>query len=377
MIIGTRGSKRMAVIVGVLCLTATAYAVSMQRQNTKPSIAERLQGDDDDVTSAVLDQVAAMPKAKQDALLFNDANSANPSLRYAAIESLQGDKNPQTADVLENAFHDSSASVRDAALFNLMGVDRQRGLRLCEAALRDDDTQIRRDAVDELFLYGDKRAVPGLIGVLGDPVPAVSQTAMAALHKLTGLPFIALTNDSPAKQQAVASEWRNWWKSARGSWPDDAQVGVDAVHPTRLDPAADFEITDTNGRTISLAGQRGHVTLLNFWGTWCPMCGTESADLQRIQNQFAGQGVSVVGIALQEDSEASLVKWCSTHGITYRMAQATDPILDSYGHIDEVPVSVIIDAQGRIRDRWDGPRDYDTFKAAIAHVLSTPDSSAM
>jgi len=39
-------------------------------------------------------------------------------------------------------------------------------------------------------------------------------------------------------------------------------------------------------------------------------------------------------------------------------------VLEAFGDIHEVPVSVMIDQRGRIRYRWDGERDFATFSVA-------------
>ena len=41
----------------------------------------------------------------------------------------------------------------------------------------------------------------------------------------------------------------------------------------------------------------------------------------------------------------------------------------AFGDIEEVPVSFLIDAQGRIRNRWDGERDFSAFQSAIERLL--------
>lgn len=43
--------------------------------------------------------------------------------------------------------------------------------------------------------------------------------------------------------------------------------------------AADFRVTDTDGKTHSLSGYKGKWVLVNYWATWCPPCLEEIPDL--------------------------------------------------------------------------------------------------
>ena len=43
--------------------------------------------------------------------------------------------------------------------------------------------------------------------------------------------------------------------------------------------AADFKVTDTNGKTHTLSGYKGKWVLVNYWATWCPPCLEEIPDL--------------------------------------------------------------------------------------------------
>src|SRR5262249_50339730 len=157
--------------------------------------------------------------------------------------------------------------------------------------------------------------------------------------------------------------WKDWWKREQGNYriaPEFAAIAP--IRPARADPAPDFELQDIDGRPISLQAQRSKVTLLNFWGTWCPPCQVEIPDLVKLDKGYRAHGLDILGIALSEDSVEALRRWCTAHGVAYRQALSTAAIQDAYGHIEEVPVSVLIDRRGQIRYRWEGERDFATFR---------------
>jgi thiol-disulfide isomerase/thioredoxin len=56
------------------------------------------------------------------------------------------------------------------------------------------------------------------------------------------------------------------------------------------------------GTSISMAGFRGRPLLVNFWATWCPPCIEEMPLLDTFQQQQAGRGWQVVGLAIDQPS---------------------------------------------------------------------------
>ncbi len=81
-----------------------------------------------------------------------------------------------------------------------------------------------------------------------------------------------------------------------------AQKTVEATEFTAV-PEAMFRRLD--GSPLALAGFRGTVVFLNFWGTWCVPCLQEIPELVRLSHQFTTQGFEVVGVAV--DSGLSLL----------------------------------------------------------------------
>jgi cytochrome c biogenesis protein CcmG/thiol:disulfide interchange protein DsbE len=70
------------------------------------------------------------------------------------------------------------------------------------------------------------------------------------------------------------------------------------------DTAPDFSITTDAGRTITRANFGGKLLVLNFWATWCPPCLEEMPSLNQFQKQFADQGVVVLAVSVDQNSQA-------------------------------------------------------------------------
>ena len=113
-------------------------------------------------------------------------------------------------------------------------------------------------------------------------------------------------------------------------------------------PAADFTLTDLNGRSQSLSQYRGKIVLLNFWATWCKPCTTEMPAMQICYDKLRDKDFVVLAVNELEDDEK-----VREHIHAY---QHTFPVLmdrenrvaNLYG-VYGLPVSVFIDEAGVVQ----------------------------
>jgi len=337
-----------------------------------------LEGDAETVVPALASRLARTPPGERVAALLRHVADPSPALRYAAVDALGSQSGPEAAAAIEAAFADSSSTVRQRAVEVLAGVDRERGQRLLLAALQDEDEWIREAASTQLNLLArarpprvDRRAVPILIRALNDREENVRILASSTLSKLTGRPWrMKKAIMSDVARDELQERWEAWWARVRNEWPSE-HAAIPPVRPARADPAPDFGLADLDGRPITLRSQRGRVTLLNFWGSWCPPCRWEARGLAALDRRHRAQGLDIIGVALGErNGAAGLRAYCRDNRIEYRQALGTKEVQEAFGHIHEIPASVLIDRQGRIRYRWEGERSEHTFEPAIRRLLA-------
>jgi len=343
-----------------------------------------LRGNLEETPLALEDALERMPNASRLPLLLTYAHDPCPALRYAALDQLSNRPSRQVADLLEQAFLDSDSKVRELAIQQLVGIDPKRGRHLLLCALHDDDTWIREAAILQIkALLQQKRAgidrtiVPNLIASLDDPDEDVVQTAMTVLRKLTGQSWYVRLRVSPAVRRSAIDHWKQWWSVAQTHWPvDPSLASAVPLAPTRADPCPDFALYSLDGHTISRQGQRNRITLLNFWDRSCGPCIAEAPTLVEVDQRYRDLQVDVIGIhaGQGDNSEAQEINairdWCRKRGVTYTQTLASSAVREDFGDIHDVPVSVLLDRQGRIRYRWEGgPREPEVFSAAIQHLL--------
>jgi thiol-disulfide isomerase/thioredoxin len=71
---------------------------------------------------------------------------------------------------------------------------------------------------------------------------------------------------------------------------------------------ADPVLVDLAGYQQLLAKYRGKPLVVNFWATWCEPCRDEYPMVVELAKQFKPQGVEVVGIDMDDESDMNLVR---------------------------------------------------------------------
>ena len=86
--------------------------------------------------------------------------------------------------------------------------------------------------------------------------------------------------------------------------------------------------------------------IINVWGTWCAPCRQELPHFGHLLAKY-GDKVDVIGIAVEEKSQAAVKKFVKTHGITWPILyDATGSTQEKFG--PGVPVTAFINKSGNV-----------------------------
>jgi cytochrome c biogenesis protein CcmG/thiol:disulfide interchange protein DsbE len=137
-------------------------------------------------------------------------------------------------------------------------------------------------------------------------------------------------------------------------------------------PASAFSLTTFDGRPFSLAEHRGRVVVINFWASWCfPACYEEAPVLEEGWRRWREQGVTVVGINIQ-DSEERARKFIADFGLTFpNAADAGGRVSINYG-VYGVPETFFIDRRGYIRHKHVGAVTEAVFREQVERLAREP-----
>lgn len=142
-------------------------------------------------------------------------------------------------------------------------------------------------------------------------------------------------------------------------------------------PGARKAAPDLSGTTIdqgvpfSLAAQKGHVVVINFWASWCDPCRDELPQLDQVATEFQAQGVRFMGVSFHGDSKTAAEAFLKGHQVPYDSLSDPDSklVLAFKGAkvtIAAPPLTLVIDKQGRIADIIDGVVVYSQLRDKIA-----------
>ncbi|MGJ0493032.1 TlpA family protein disulfide reductase [Methylobacter sp.] len=131
-------------------------------------------------------------------------------------------------------------------------------------------------------------------------------------------------------------------------------------------------LNDLDGKEHNLYEWRGKVIMLNFWATWCGPCQIEIPYFMKYQQNYAGQGLQIVGIGLDEAQK--LRNYARTLGINYPILRAGPEqqyaLLNQWGDPSAVlPFTVIIDREGRLVFRQIGVFNDEAFETIVKPLL--------
>jgi peroxiredoxin len=135
-------------------------------------------------------------------------------------------------------------------------------------------------------------------------------------------------------------------------------------------PAANFTLADASGAKVVLANYKGKVVLLNFWATWCGPCKVEIPWFVEFNKTYKDRGLAVVGVSLDDDGWKSVKPYLAEKKIDYTVVVGNDAVSKSYGDVDSLPTTFIIDQDGRIAFTHTGLVSKDTYEKEIQSLLA-------
>ena len=138
-------------------------------------------------------------------------------------------------------------------------------------------------------------------------------------------------------------------------------------------PAPAYTAVSLNGDSVSLAGQRGKVVLLNIWATWCHPCRTEIPELVAIHERYKSRGLELIGVSVDTDgTDETIRSFMADFAMTFPVWRDPDERISTLFFAVGVPATFLIDKQGVLRWRKTGPiapKD-SSLTLAIEHALA-------
>lgn len=163
----------------------------------------------------------------------------------------------------------------------------------------------------------------------------------------------------------------------RASGLDDPAVGL-SLPWLQLDPLTG------EAQAVDVNDLQGHVTMLSFWGTWCPPC---RRDFPHIEELFEAHrnhgdfqlwavscpaGPSSDRQALHEKTQEFLEYHRSEMPTYSDLNRTTQQAVNQIVGMQGYPTTIVFDRQGTIRGVWRGysPADTPRIKSLLSNLLA-------
>jgi peroxiredoxin len=132
----------------------------------------------------------------------------------------------------------------------------------------------------------------------------------------------------------------------------------------------DFLLSGINGESTSLNSviKANKVTLVNFWGIWCPYCVQEIPELVQFYQQFAGQKVELLGVNVG-DAPRAVPAFARSHQMNFPILYDRNNLVSNLYQIQGFPTTLIIDQKGIIRNRIVGATNYSALQEKVQRLL--------
>lgn len=187
--------------------------------------------------------------------------------------------------------------------------------------------------------------------------------AFAALALVAGLALAGCANEPSA--QAVD---QGYIGSGSVTWAE-----ISAAE--RSQPVL-FSGQTESGETFDSASAHGDIVVVNFWYAECPPCRAEAESLEETWQQFKDQGVQFIGINTYDQAE-NVKAFNKKFGITYpsildaapENAKQASQAFAAAAPLQALPVTVVLDREGRVAARYIGAIDGPSILSALIKTV--------
>lgn len=121
-----------------------------------------------------------------------------------------------------------------------------------------------------------------------------------------------------------------------------------------------------SGKTKKFSDYRGKPLIINVWASWCGPCRAEMGSLNRLARRYGGKQFNVIGISTDDDGNAAAT-FIQQSKITFENFLDSHVVLENMLGANTIPLTILVDAQGKILDKvrgayeWDSPETVDAI----------------
>lgn len=125
----------------------------------------------------------------------------------------------------------------------------------------------------------------------------------------------------------------------------------------------DITLETPDGRPFALSTLRGKPILVVFWASTCDICNQALPELIRLHNEYAPQGLEIVGIVIYYDNKDDALAMVKNMLIPYRILLDSDKkATQAFRNVHYTPTTFLIAPNGRVVYRNFGRIDFNFIR---------------
>jgi thiol-disulfide isomerase/thioredoxin len=154
-----------------------------------------------------------------------------------------------------------------------------------------------------------------------------------------------------------------------------------AASPQATASAPDVRVVDLKGLEAAVARFRGKALLVNFWAIWCQPCVAELPEFLEVGRQYRDRNAAVLTVSYdlmvpdvtKDDVLKAMHAFVAAKKIDAPVLIYDGPDYDAinsrFGLPGPVPVTIAIDADGKVVDRRSGQTTRQQFEELMRKAL--------
>lgn len=103
----------------------------------------------------------------------------------------------------------------------------------------------------------------------------------------------------------------------------------------------------------------GKPMIINVWASWCGPCKQEMASVQRLAKRYNGRQFNVIGISTDDYIDRATL-FLKQNDVTFPNFIDSQLYLENMLGADRLPLTLLIDAQGRVLAKFIGAKEWDS-----------------
>jgi thiol-disulfide isomerase/thioredoxin len=107
---------------------------------------------------------------------------------------------------------------------------------------------------------------------------------------------------------------------------------------------------------------RGKPLIINVWASWCGPCRAEMGSLERLSQRYGGKYFNIIGVSTDDDADAAYA-FIIQSGTTFDNYLDHQLTLEYMLGAETIPLTLLIDAQGRVLKKVHGSQEWDSPEA--------------